>query len=656
MVLSTEWSQVEVIDLINDGSGLGFGIVGGRSTGVVIKSILPGGIADRDSRLQSGDHILQIGDVNLRGLGSDQVASVLRQAGQQVRMVVARPVESTSINFHNSSAPVVPTKILTDPEELDRQLYRNGYPQLCRHEQNEISYENNSYNHQVNNIDLNVINVLNSIDTNTINVNSATVTPSSEKQILITPADIELALPETERYVVELQKNEYGLGITIAGYVCEREDLSGIFVKSISDGSEAYKCGKIQINDRIIEVDGQTLQELSNYQAVEKLKQSGSLVNLTFERYLRGPKYEHLQEAIASQETRDLSPQPSVTTLSWIPIDTEVPIEPEGESVISVNSEIYDSNPENREIFVEENFESEPSEDCETVIKKKWETIVGQDREIVVAHLCKLKGLGISLEGTVDVEGGVELRPHHYIRSILPEGPVGQNGKLITGDELLEVNGQKLLGIKHVEVVKILRELPNTVRLVCGRKSDQNRVINTSQDREAFEARNIVGGSLKNLLPQPEQRLVKALSDTSINTSSTATITDESNLQKSKSRSLEANNLAMWSDEVEIIDLKKGDRGLGFSILDYQDPLDLNASLIVIRSLVPNGPAEQDGRLKPGDRLISVNSKLIKNATLDEAVQALKGTLPGIVKIGVSRPLPTSTGKKEEFRDKKTNL
>lgn len=84
MVLNTEWSQVEVIDLINDGSGLGFGIVGGRSTGVVIKSILPGGIADKDSRLQSGDHILQIGDINLRGLTADQVATVLRQAGQQV--------------------------------------------------------------------------------------------------------------------------------------------------------------------------------------------------------------------------------------------------------------------------------------------------------------------------------------------------------------------------------------------------------------------------------------------------------------------------------------------------------------------------------------------------------------------------------------------
>lgn len=52
-------------------------------------------------------------------------------------------------------------------------------------------------------------------------------------------------------------------------------------------------------------------------------------------------------------------------------------------------------------------------------------------------------GLGISLEGTVDVEDGQEVRPHHYIRSILPEGPVGQNGCLRSGDELLEVRRKK---------------------------------------------------------------------------------------------------------------------------------------------------------------------------------------------------------------------
>jgi hypothetical protein len=38
---------LEVIDLVNDGSGLGFGIIGGKSTGVVVKTIVPGGMADQ---------------------------------------------------------------------------------------------------------------------------------------------------------------------------------------------------------------------------------------------------------------------------------------------------------------------------------------------------------------------------------------------------------------------------------------------------------------------------------------------------------------------------------------------------------------------------------------------------------------------------------
>lgn len=46
-------------------------------------------------------------------------------------------------------------------------------------------------------------------------------------------------------------------------------------------------------------------------------------------------------------------------------------------------------------------------------------------------------GLGISLEGTVDVEGGREVRPHHYVRSVLPEGPVGRARVHRPGDELL---------------------------------------------------------------------------------------------------------------------------------------------------------------------------------------------------------------------------
>ena len=47
MQLTTDWTQIEVVQLLNDGSGLGFGIIGSKSTGVVVKTILPGGPADR---------------------------------------------------------------------------------------------------------------------------------------------------------------------------------------------------------------------------------------------------------------------------------------------------------------------------------------------------------------------------------------------------------------------------------------------------------------------------------------------------------------------------------------------------------------------------------------------------------------------------------
>lgn len=58
--------------------------------------------------------------------------------------------------------------------------------------------------------------------------------------------------------------------------------------------------------------------------------------------------------------------------------------------------------------------------------------------------------------------------------------------------------------------------------------------------------------------------------------------------------------------------------------------------MIVIRSLVPGGVAEQDGRLKPVDRLMSVNDTNLENASLSYAVETLKGAPQGIVLIGLS--------------------
>ncbi|XP_025158990.1 uncharacterized protein LOC105190328 isoform X5 [Harpegnathos saltator] len=522
MVLNTEWAQVEVINLINDGSGLGFGIIGGRSTGVVVKTILPGGVADRDNRLQSGDHILQIGDVNLRGMGSEQVAAVLRQSGTHVRLVVARPVEPTSPDYQalGSHAPIVPTKILGDPDELDRHLVHSVSDSYnARHAQGDSSYDGYMYS-QESDIEMHARpGLIMDVVRNPMPIGAMPVIPAVPLPVQLQdlpvltmePLDIN-SLPEMERFTVELTKDIYGLGITIAGYVCEKEELSGIFVKSISEGSAADLSNKIQINDRIVEVDGHSLQGYTNHEAVEVLRRTGQTVALCLERYLRGPKFEQLQQAIAASESRLPQPSsPSITSLPSFPMsadgETTTEIEPEGESHTTVDSAILQegerirTSDEQDDATNVEALLSDPSSELtpqiRAAIKSKWQKIVGPDTEIVVAQLKKFaegSGLGISLEGTVDVENGQEVRPHHYIRSILPEGPVGQNGTLRSGDELLEVNGYRLLGINHMEVVSVLKELPIHVRMVCGRNiasQDPLCPIDTAQHQAAFQTRRV---------------------------------------------------------------------------------------------------------------------------------------------------------------------
>ncbi|XP_037087777.1 patj homolog, partial [Pollicipes pollicipes] len=679
MVLNTEWAQVEVIDLVNDGTGLGFGIIGGRSTGVVVKTILPGGVADRDGRLQSGDHILQIGQYNLRGMESIQVAQVLRTAGTQVRLIVARPVEPSSPDFQVDSsvitrAPIVPTRLLADPDELDHQLQalQNGFPEP--YIRDSAVDENNLINgqlaaeYELREPALADPAVLDELQSQYAAAAGLSTAPGAVSGPPPPP------LSDTETCEVELVKDAAGLGVTIAGYVCEREELSGIFIKSVNPGSAADLSGRIAINDQIIEVDGTPLHGYTNHQAVELLKSTGQVVRLKLARYISGPKYDQLQMAIArdgappastesssrtsSQPHQDLVSGSSASTqpVGGAPLSMELAAaaeqQPAGGAAFPGSnasySEAIDKQVllEDLEKLIDADYHGEIKPEVETAIQLKWGKILGDEYDIVVAQISKFQpggGLGVSLEGTVDVEDGREVRPHHYIRSILADGPVGINGRLQSGDELLEVNGKRLLGLNHMEVVNILKELPVDVRMACARRSGHPPLhgfdVPSAHGRAQFAARSLLSGSLGQLFPS--DRLVKAKSDGSLASSGATTSATDTSMSRLRSRSMEPlSGLAMWSSEPQVFTLEKGERGLGFSILDYQDPMNPTDTVIVIRSLVPGGAAQLDGRLIPGDRLMFVNDVRLENASLDQAVQALKGAPLGAVRIGVAKPLP----------------
>ena len=93
----------------------------------------------QDGSLQNGDHLLAIGDVRLWGMGAEQVAAILRQAGQDsIRLVVARPVDPTVPNYlvrtvlTSTKAIKRPWPVESSDEAFTVHLFSTPYPsRLC---------------------------------------------------------------------------------------------------------------------------------------------------------------------------------------------------------------------------------------------------------------------------------------------------------------------------------------------------------------------------------------------------------------------------------------------------------------------------------------------------------------------------------------------
>ncbi|XP_068615277.1 multiple PDZ domain protein-like [Brachionichthys hirsutus] len=533
--ISHERRHVAMIELANDGKGLGFGIIGGRSTGVMVKTILPGGAAGQDKRLQSGDQILRIGDTDLAGMNSEQVAQVLRNAGSKVKLLIAR--DAMKDNNHLTS-PVL------SQDCLDGKLK-----------------------------DLN----------------------------------------EDYEFSVQFTKNSRGLGFTISSYIGDLNSVysAGVIVKSIVKGSTVDQDGHIHIGDIILSVDGISLQGCSEQRAMEVLRRTGSLVRLNVLR--KAVRLSHILPPVPPLQPLRHSHSfhegnPYRVSLNRIQ-ETGICSLRE----ISRRAAYAFTRPRNDSRNI---VKLTPAE--EEDLKRRWQHAVGPRYEVIVCQLERFgetSGLGISLE----VRAG-----HHYLCSILPEGPVGQSRKIFIGDQILEVNGIPLIGETHKDVVSVLKELPMYVCLVCSRIVPPTMPYSDEEDDDDMHL------TLKELLAEFNDKLDQGC------------VIPCPTAEDIAKRGVPPMSppLAMWEREAQVVELEKGDSGLGFSILDYQDPEDAAKTVLVIRSLVHGGVADRDGRLLPGDRLMFVNETDLEGSSLDYAVHVLKSTGYGPVRIGAAKPLP----------------
>eukprot|EP00063_Salmo_salar_P030196 XP_014005031.1 PREDICTED: inaD-like protein isoform X1 [Salmo salar] len=502
-----QWGHMEEIELLNDGSGLGFGIVGGKATGVVVRTLVPNSVADKDGRLRTGDHILRIGETPTGGLASDQVVKVLQGCGSHVRMLIARDPSGQ----HSTSPPPPPppaaSPVSALPAEFEPQSRVSRTPNLEGYEIHEVPLR---------------------------------------------------------------KKEGQSLGITIIGFnslTCD--DAVGVFVKNVVPGSAAEQSGNIRIYDRIIELDRVSLQGFTNQEVLEVMKQTGQTVHLTLVRKIASPK-PSLERSLDK-----------------------------GVEEISLS---------------------------ELELKDKWEQSLGPQYDVLVVELDPVIEDDAGLQNYSKLlpihtmRLGVELDSfdgHHYISSVAPEGPVAKHGLLRPDDELLEVNGVQLYGKSRREAVVFLREVPPPFTLVCCRHLTEEN-SDYQPDRDAAS------------LSEQDQATLKEISEEE------EAPTYPSHLEENVH---EEGEEALWSPDIQLLELEKGERGLGFSILDYQDPLDRAGSVIIIRSLVPGGVAERHGYMLPGDQLVFVNNTYLDTVSLSQAVEVLNAAPSGTVYLGIRKPL-----------------
>eukprot|EP00075_Anas_platyrhynchos_P023507 XP_027312760.1 tyrosine-protein phosphatase non-receptor type 13 isoform X5 [Anas platyrhynchos] len=233
---------------------------------------------------------------------------------------------------------------------------------------------------------------------------------------LLKPGDI---------FEVELAKKDNGLGISVTvlfdkGGVNTSIRHGGIYVKAIIPKGAAEADGRIEKGDRVLSVNGISLEGATHKQAVETLRNTGQVVHLLLEK----------GQLSAAKVHAPVTPQ-------CTPPNQVGQCEPQGKPAIkATNAKDYSF------VTAENTFE--------------------------VKLLKNSSGLGFSFcrEDNLTPEqlGSTIVR----VKKLFPGQPAAESGQIEIGDVILKVNGASLKGLSQQEVISALRGTsPEVSLLLC---------------------------------------------------------------------------------------------------------------------------------------------------------------------------------------------
>ncbi|XP_050011667.1 tyrosine-protein phosphatase non-receptor type 13 isoform X3 [Alexandromys fortis] len=228
-----------------------------------------------------------------------------------------------------------------------------------------------------------------------------------------------------EVFEVELAKNANSLGISVTvlfakGGVNTSVRHGGIYVKAIIPKGAAESDGRIHKGDRVLAVNGVSLEGATHKQAVETLRNTGQVVHLLLEK----------GQTSTSKEHDPTNPQ-------CVSPDQDAP----GQC---------------------------PEKTVQKTAHGKDYSFMTEDNTFEVKLLKNSSGLGFSFSREDNLIPEQINASIVRVKKLFPGQPAAESGKIDVGDVILKVNGAPLKGLSQQEVISALRgTAPEVSLLLC---------------------------------------------------------------------------------------------------------------------------------------------------------------------------------------------